>query len=340
MFFIALLILAALSITGVAGYFSILGLMAIFPASTTAVAAMGGVLELSKLVTASWVYRNWQESNRLLKTYFVSAVMVLSFITSMGVFGYLSKAHLEHSITTGDNSLQIVRVEEKIAQEQRTLSGAQRQITQLDDALSKYIEMGSVSRGLSARQAQAKERKDLNALITNSQANLDKLQDEKTNLQTSQLSIEAEIGPIKYVAELFYGNGDKSTVDKAVRLMILILICVLDPLAILLVVAANISIKQLTLGSKPATIEEVSEIEETPVEESSLDVSPSTMAPPENQVATEMDWFPMEKNRVEISDDQGSTHGVPAPDPKRKRDLEREAAANTVLIDKDNIRRM
>lgn len=340
MFFIALLILAALSITSVAGYFSILGLMAIFPASPLAVAAMGGVLELSKLVTASWVYRNWTESNRLLKSYFVVAVMVLSFITSMGVFGYLSKAHLEHSVTTGDNSLQIARLDTRIAQEQRRIDGAQRQVTQLDAALDKYIELGQISRGLDRRRGQEQERASLVKSIEDSQSTLDKLQDDRTALQTAQLGIEAEVGPIKYVAELFYGNGEKDTIDKAVRLMIIILICVLDPLAILLVVAANISIKQLTKRKEPDIMVETSKFEVAQSQEDPV-IKPEPIVEPiatkTVEVQNDTDWFSMEKH----SDDAGSTHGIPAPDPKRKRDLEREAReANTVVIDKSNIRRM
>ena len=135
MFFAALLMLVALAITSVAGYFSILGLMAIFPASPVAIAAMGIVLELAKLVTASWVYRNWKIANKLLKTYFTIAVVVLSFITSMGVFGYLSKAHIEHTTVGGSAQLQIAQLESQKTSAERRLKNAQTSLDTLDHSL-------------------------------------------------------------------------------------------------------------------------------------------------------------------------------------------------------------
>lgn len=330
MFFVALLMFTALAITSVAGYFAILGLMAIFPASPAAVAVMGGVFELSKLVTASWVYRNWQTANRLLKTYFTSAVIILSFITSMGVFGYLSKAHLEHSVTTGDNSIQITRLDARIEQETRRIEDAQRQLQRLDAATDRYIELGSVSRGLRARNSQEAERQQLNEIITNSQKQRDTFEDEKTALQTEQLGIEAEIGPIKYVAELFYGDGEKATIDKAVRMMILILITVMDPLAILLVIAANISIKQLTNRKEPDKVIEVSKDTMTYEPETKVE-EPKTSLP---------EVFPEEVREVIVDSEtgelemekHGSTHAIPAPDPPRQ--------PPKVMVDRNNIRRM
>lgn len=332
MFFVGLLFITALSITCIAGYFAILGLMAIFPAAPAAVAAMGGVFELSKLVTASWVYRNWSNANKLLKTYFTSAVIILSFITSMGVFGYLSKAHLEHSVSSGDNTIKIERLDAKIEQETRQIDAAERQLTQLDAALDRYIELGSVSRGLSARQSQEAERSQLNAIITSSQETRDSYADEKTALQTTQLGIEAEIGPIKYVAELFYGDGEKDTIDKAVRMMILILITVMDPLAILLVIAANISIKQLTSRKESDSVNEVS-VKEDENFTDTIDRVETPVSKPPVQVKKKLREIVVDDESGKMNmEKHGSTHAVPAPDPPR--------IPPKIMVDKNNIRRM
>ena len=88
-------LLTALGISAVAAYYSIVGLMAIFSASAMSIAIMGVVLEIGKLITASWLYQNWKRVPFLLKSYLTLAVIVLMFITSMGIFGYLSKAHID-----------------------------------------------------------------------------------------------------------------------------------------------------------------------------------------------------------------------------------------------------
>ena len=125
MLFIALLLLSALAVSTVAGYFSIVGLMAIFPAAAAPILAMGVVLEVAKLVTASWLYRYWNKTALFMKSYFAIAVVILSVITSMGIFGFLSKAHLEHSVSTGDNTLQVARLDRRIENEQRRVTCAQ-----------------------------------------------------------------------------------------------------------------------------------------------------------------------------------------------------------------------
>jgi uncharacterized membrane protein YfcA len=170
MFFASLLMLVALAITGVAGYFSILGLMAIFPASPIAVAAMGIVLELAKLVTASWVYRNWKIANKLLKTYFTIAVIVLSFITSMGVFGYLSKAHIEHTTIGGSSQLQIAQLESQKAIAERRLKNAQTSL----DTLDRLTTGENILDANFIRNRQKRERAALNKEIEGATTDIDR----------------------------------------------------------------------------------------------------------------------------------------------------------------------
>jgi hypothetical protein len=247
MFFITLLLLSALSVSVVAGWFSIVGLMAIFPAAATAILAMGVVLEVAKLVTASWLYRYWQTTTILLKTYFTSAVIILSVITSMGIFGFLSKAHLEQTVSTGDNTLQVARLDRLIENEERRITDAQTVLDQLDETVQTLIDYDRI-RGedgaVATRERQTEERNELNGIIDAALSEIDRISDDKLILETEQLQIEVEIGPILYVAEMIYGNTDKATIDKAVRGVIILLIIVFDPLAILLVVATNMSLKE------------------------------------------------------------------------------------------------
>ena len=247
MFFIALLLLSALAVSTVAGYFSIVGLTALFPAAFSAIVAMGIVLEIAKLVTASWLYRYWSKTALAMKTYFTLAVVILSVITSMGIFGFLSKAHLEHSVSTGDNSLQIARFDRRIETEQRRIADAETVLAQLDDTVQTLIDYDRI-RGddgaIATRENQAEEREQLNASIDSAIASIDALSEEKLVLDTEQLLIEVEVGPLLYVAEMIYGNTEKETLDKTVRFVIILLILVFDPLAILLVVAANMSLKE------------------------------------------------------------------------------------------------
>ena len=247
MLFIALLLLSALAVSTVAGYFSIVGLTALFPAAFSAIVAMGIVLEIAKLVTASWLYRYWSKTALAMKTYFTLAVIILSVITSMGIFGFLSKAHLEHSVSTGDNSLQIARLDRRIETEQRRISDAETVLAQLDNTVQTLIDYDRI-RGddgaIATRENQAGEREQLNASIDSAIASIDLLSEEKLVLDTEQLLIEVEVGPLLYVAEMIYGDTEKETLDKTVRFVIILLILVFDPLAILLVVAANMSLKE------------------------------------------------------------------------------------------------
>lgn len=321
--------LVALAITGVAGYFSILGLMAIFPASPIAVAAMGGVLELAKLVTASWVYRNWKTANKLLKTYFTIAVCVLSFITSMGVFGYLSRAHIEHSTVGGSAQLKIEQLESRKEAAERRLKNAQTSL----DTLDRLTTTENVLDANFIRNRQKRERATLNQEIESATADIQTIETDLIPLKTENLKLEAEVGPIKYVAELFYGSGDNATIDKAVRMMIIILIFVFDPLAILLIIAANMTFLGLTKRKEPSIVDYVPVEEEKPIAEPEpvKKVVRKRRMKKKKPAVEAPDFFAFAKHE----DKPISTHDIPAPDPPRKswRD-------GKIVIDENNIRKM
>ena len=239
---IALLtLITALAISAVAAFYSIVGLMAIFSASAISIAVMGVVLEIGKLITASWLYQNWKKIPRLLKYYLTLAVVVLMFITSMGIFGYLSKAHIDQGTGTAELYLKVERIDNSISSERKIIERAEKQIGMLDSALDKYIELGAITKGLGKREEQEEERNLLNTTVNNAQLRIDDLLDERTEFNLQIKNFEAEVGPLKYISALFYGEDALDYIDRSVRYVILILVFVFDPLAVLLIIAANMS---------------------------------------------------------------------------------------------------
>ena len=240
-----LTLLIALTISAVAAYYSIIGLIAIFSAAVIPIAVMGVVLEAGKLITASWLYQNWKTVPKLLKGYLSFAVVVLMFITSMGIFGFLSKAHIEQTTIASDNSLDIQLIESKIERKYTEIELAEKQLNLLDNALERYTELGAITKGLTARKEQEPERNELFQTISAASSDIATLGDERTILLREQVTIEAEVGPIRYIAELIYGESTKKVLEDAVRAVIILLVLVFDPLAVLLLIAANMSFRDI-----------------------------------------------------------------------------------------------
>ena len=245
-------LITALGISAVAAFYSIVGLMAIFSASALSIAVMGIVLEIGKLITASWLYQNWKRVPFLLKSYLTIAVVILMFITSMGIFGYLSKAHIDQGSGTSELYVKVERLDNRIASERKVIKRAETQLSALDSALEKYVELGAVSKGLQKREDQEEERNSLTNIINKSQGKIDKLLDEKSEYKLQINSFEVEIGPLKYISALIYGDKALDFIDSAVRGVILILVFVFDPLAVLLIIAANMSFAEYNEKRKRA----------------------------------------------------------------------------------------
>ena len=249
MFFGILTLIVGLAISGVAAWYSIVGLMAIFAAAKIPIAIMGAVLEVGKLLTASWLYQFWDKTNTLLKSYFTVAVVVLMFITSMGIFGFLSKAHMDQTLTVGDNSLLIERIDRKIDREKVKITDAETVVAQLDKTVQVLIDYDRIrgeSGAIAVRESQNEERATLSNIIDQAYNKIDTLSVEKLELDKEQLELEAEVGPIKYIAAFIYGDElDKTLLERAVRWIIITIIFVFDPLAVLLIVAANMTFKEV-----------------------------------------------------------------------------------------------
>ena len=246
MFLIVLTFLSAISISVIAAGYSIIGLATLFAGAAMPIIAMGTALEIGKLVAASWLYHNWRSDlvPVSLKTYLFSAIIVLIFITSMGIFGFLSKAHLDQVKPVSGNNIKIELLTKQINSQQMIIDRSQKTLDLLDKGLEVYIDKEYVTRGLKERKKQKPERDELQLAINNASDEIAKLVNEKSLLELEQNKIEAEVGPIKYIAELIYGDQAKEMFDEAVRIVILILIFVFDPLAVLLLIAANISLRQ------------------------------------------------------------------------------------------------
>jgi hypothetical protein len=239
----------ALMLSFVAAYYSIVGLAVIFSAAMIPVIIMASTLEAGKVVAASWLYRNWNNSPRFIKYYLTLAVVVLMFITSMGIFGFLSKAHLDQTLVSGDTSIELKLLDQQIQSEQRRLENAQKSLTALD----RLVDQSDTESAVKLRGGQARERKALGTEIASASNAIKDLNTKALPLRKENLKIEAEVGPIKYIADLVYGDSTEGVIGKAVRAVILILVFVFDPLAIMLLLAANHSIAQ----SKKEIIEPV-----------------------------------------------------------------------------------
>ena len=262
MFLTILTFLSAISISVIAAGYSIIGLATLFAGAVIPIIAMGSALEVGKLVAASWLYHNWKSDvPRLLKAYLFGAIIILIFITSMGIFGFLSKAHLDQVKPTSSNNIKIELLDNQIKSQQLIINRSQKTLDQLDKALEVYIEKEYVTRGLKERKKQKPERDELNLAIKEASNEIAKLSEEKGTLNLEQDKIEAEVGPIKYVAELIYGENAENNFDSAVRIVILILIFVFDPLAVLLLIAANISLRQWRMKRSLTTVNKEDELE-------------------------------------------------------------------------------
>jgi hypothetical protein len=229
MLFGIIVLLCGLFVSAIAAWYSIVGLIAIFATSPLPIALMGAGLEAGKLIAASWLYKNWKDAPRLLKYYLTFAVVVLMFITSLGIFGFLSKAHIESNIDVGDTQVQlrILQRQEQITEER------------IEFLLKKA---GEDPEKISRRTADQ---------IQQAQDELIEIQQKKLPLEKDQNALMAEVGPLKYIAELIYGKDAENHFDSAVRFVIILLIFVFDPLAVLLIIAANYTLRKEHLLSLP-----------------------------------------------------------------------------------------
>ena len=243
----------ALFLSGTAEYYSIMGLVAIFAAAAVPVIVMGASLGVGKIVATVWTHNNWKRIPWKFKTYLVPAITILMVLTSLGIFGFLSKAHVEQTTNTGNAQAQVQLFDEKIKTEKDNIDASRQALKQMDATVNltmdRSTDAGSVQSAANIRKRQAIERAIIQKEISTAQATVAKLQAERAPLALESRKIEADIGPIKYIAALIYGdNPDANLLERAVRWVIILIVVVFDPLALCLILAANLQFEWARQG--------------------------------------------------------------------------------------------
>jgi hypothetical protein len=241
-----LTLLVALSLSSVAAWYSIIGLTAIFAGAVIPVIIMGSILEVGKITTTVWLRKYWHRASWVLKLYLVPAVIALALLTSMGIFGFLSKAHMDQGMISGDVIAKIAIYDEKIKTEKENIESNRKALKQMDEGVDQVLGRSTTETGadkaVALRKSQQKERSRLQNEILQSQKSIAELNEARAPIAAEVRKVEAEVGPIKYIAALIYGdNTDTNMLEAAVRWVIILLVIVFDPLAIALVLAANAS---------------------------------------------------------------------------------------------------
>ena len=241
-----LLLLTGLTISAVAIYYSVVGLTAIFSAAAIPIIIMGSALEVGKLVCASWLKANWERAPRFMKYYMTIAVVVLMLITSMGIFGFLSKAHNDQTLVSGDVGSKIAIYDEKIKTAKENIEADRKQLKQMDEAVDQIMGRSTDEKGAdkanAVRKSQQRDRIALAKDIETNQKLIASLNDEAAPIRAEVRKVEAEVGPIKYIAAFIYGTApDESMLERAVTWIIILIVIVFDPLAVIMLLAAQMT---------------------------------------------------------------------------------------------------
>jgi hypothetical protein len=299
----ALLLICALALSGVAAYYSILGLATIFSSAFWPVVVMAAILEVSKLVLASWLYRHWRQVPALLKSYLTSAVIVLMVITSLGIFGFLSRAHVDQALVTSEAQLRLEQIQTDIANVQMIRERYEAQLQQLDRSINIQLDANRAQGALAARRQQQAERNQIRERLDQEMIKLADLNRERTRIRQQVNVVESEVGPIRYVAE-FFSKGDVD-LELAVRWMILVIVLVFDPLAVLMLIAANMGLTRKT-RSPPS---------EAPVHTHAVARTPDEpLAPSEPEPGT-VRWDPKSESLVSYTAQGWQPMHMPNADP-------------------------
>jgi hypothetical protein len=303
--FPTLTLLVALTLSAIAAWYSILGLTAIFAAAVIPIIIMGGSLEIAKVVTTVWLHRYWDRAGWVLKMYLIPAVIALAFLTSMGIFGFLSKAHSDQELVSGDVGAKVAVYDEKIKTARDNIEANRKALQQMDaqvdQLLGRTTDDVGANRAVQVRRQQRAERTRLQNEIAADQEVIAKLNEEAAPIRAQIRKVEAEVGPIKYIAALIYGDQvqeDTTTLEKAVRWVIILIVFVFDPLALSLVIAAQHSYRWLDDDLRNRKKDDEDEAEEK-FKEAFLDSKASV----DSEINLEFDE-PTEPKKNSIEDEQ------------------------------------
>jgi hypothetical protein len=263
-------LLSGLTVSAVAIYYSVAGLVAIFSAAVIPIIVMGVALEISKLAGTVWLKQNWTRAPYFIRAYLLAAIAILMLITSMGIFGFLSKAHSDQSLVSGDVQSRIAIYDEKIKTAKDNIDANRKALKQMDEAVDQVMGRSSDEKGaekaVAIRRAQQKERVRLQSEIASEQKTVAALSEERAPIAAEVRKVEAEVGPIKYIANFIYGdNPDANVLEKAVTWVIIIIVVVFDPLAVILLLASQYSFQWFRKQEEEDNLK-VAEIETAPEE--------------------------------------------------------------------------
>jgi len=294
-----LLLLSGLTISGVAIYYSVMGLMAIFSAAAVPIAIMGVSLEVGKLVTASWVKAHWPRLPLLMKWYAIAAVTILMIITSLGIFGFLSKAHSDQTLVSGDVQSKIAIYDEKIKTARENIEADRKQLRQMDEAVDQIMARSDSEKGAEkATTIRRSQQRDRNLLVKDIEANqviISQLNDQSAPVRAENRKVEAEVGPIKYIAAFVYGsNPDSSILERAVTWVIILIVVVFDPLAVVMLLASQMTFAWIR--EERAQGEEDTSVEMT--KDTQTEISTDSDGEPPDPYATDVGEPPTEEERT------------------------------------------
>jgi hypothetical protein len=276
-------LISGLTVSAVAIYYSVAGLVAIFSAAVIPIIVMGVALEISKLAGTVWLKQNWTRAPYFIRAYLLAAIAILMLITSMGIFGFLSKAHSDQSLVSGDVQSRIAIYDEKIKTAKDNIDANRKALKQMDEAVDQVMGRSQDEKGadkaVALRRGQQKERARLQSEITAEQKVISQLSEERAPIAAEVRKVEAEVGPIKYIANFIYGdNPDANILEKAVTWVIIIIVVVFDPLAVILLLASQYSFQWFRKQE-----EETPEITSEPVPE-------KTEIEPEEEPTQNQSW--------------------------------------------------
>ena len=299
MIFGYLILLTSLTLSGVAAYYSVTGLVAIFSALPIPIIIMGATLEAGKIVSTVWLHNNWKRASVAFKLYLIPAIVVLMFLTSVGIFGLLSKAHGDQSLVSGDAMARVAIYDEKIKISKDNIDANRRALKQMDEAVDQVMGRSSDEKGadkaVQIRRSQQKERARLQSEIQAEQKTITALGQEAAPLRAEFRKVEAEVGPIKYIAALIYGdNPDQNLLEAAVRWVIILIVVVFDPLALCLILAANKQLEWARQGRGGWVHDE----EEKPVPVATATEEPPIESPPHDEPYPELTEEQLEQIRA------------------------------------------
>jgi hypothetical protein len=288
MLFGYLILFISVIISAIAAYYSVVGLAAIFAAAVVPVMIMGGALEAGKIVATVWLHNNWKRAGVAFKLYLVPAIVFLMLLTSMGIFGFLSKAHGDQSLVSGDAMAKVAIFDEKIRIAKDNIDANRKALKQMDEAVDQVMGRSSDEKGadkaVSIRRSQQKERVRLQSEIQAEQKTITALSEEAAPLRAEFRKVEAEVGPIKYIAALIYGDAaSQNMLEAAVRWVIILIVVVFDPLALCLILAGNKQLEWARHG-RGGWVHDEEPVEEKPAVDEPAEAD---AVPTEQKVTTE-----------------------------------------------------